>query len=259
MPDAGQGSPLGSADDRARFSDLVAEDFRLLATDNGLSANERAGFPDAFRSGRDTEIIQDLASKAPALAGRGKTIVDLGAGCSDLSMALNRFCAERDHHLVIVDYPEVLAHHVERHGLSRVPGLFPDVAGAVAELVGEGGAEVVLAYSVLQYTGDSMEAFVRAATDLLGEGGRCIVADIPNADMRDRFAKSRAGRAYHHAVWGDSEPPEQPSRSGHPLTDARILSLIGELRERGLHAWIAPQDARLPMANRREDLLIAKP
>lgn len=259
MAEADRGRPLGSAGDRAQFSDLVAEDFRLLASRSGLSANERSGFPDEFRSGRDADIIQDLASKAPALADWGKTIVDLGAGCSDLSMALSRVCEERDHHLVIVDHPEVLAHHTERPGLSRVAGLFPDVAGAVAEIVGDRGADVVLAYSVLQYTGDSMEAFVWSATDFLGEGGRCVMADIPNADMRERFTQSRAGYAYHQAIWGDGEAPTQPSRTGCQLTDARILSLVRELRAHGLHAWVVPQDTRLPMANRREDLVIEKP
>jgi hypothetical protein len=38
-----------------------------------------------------------------------------------------------------------------------------------------------------------------------------------------------------------------------------VLALLARARAQGFHAWVLPQDAALPMGNRREDVLIRKP
>jgi hypothetical protein len=43
------------------------------------------------------------------------------------------------------------------------------------------------------------------------------------------------------------------------IDDAVVLSILSRARSEGYHAWILPQASLLPMANRREDIIIKKP
>ena len=41
--------------------------------------------------------------------------------------------------------------------------------------------------------------------------------------------------------------------------DAVVFAILSRARSSGFHGWVVPQDPSLPMANRREDILIARP
>lgn len=43
------------------------------------------------------------------------------------------------------------------------------------------------------------------------------------------------------------------------MDDTVVLSILSRARAQGFHAWVVPQGEGLPMANRREDILIRKP
>jgi hypothetical protein len=43
------------------------------------------------------------------------------------------------------------------------------------------------------------------------------------------------------------------------MDDSVVLALLARARAQGFHAWVMPQAVDLPMANRREDILIRKP
>lgn len=43
------------------------------------------------------------------------------------------------------------------------------------------------------------------------------------------------------------------------IDDAVVLSLVSRSRAAGFNAFVVPQAANLPMANRREDILILRP
>ena len=242
-----------------RFGDLTYEDFRRLAADERLTPAERAGFPEALRAGAEDLILADVAGKLTALDGPPATVVEIGPGTSDLPRALARRCGDRGHRLVLVDAPEVLAQHERTDGTVHVPGRFPaETADALAELHGQ--ASAVLVYSVLQYVADAF-GFLDAAAALLAPGGRLLLGDLPNASMRNRFLASAAGAAHHRALTGRDEDPDVRFNAPVPgqLDDAMVLGLAARARAAGLHAWILPQDPRLPMANRREDLLVERP
>jgi hypothetical protein len=249
--------PIGTPADRERFADLTAEDFRRLATEDGLSPNERSGFPDAFRSTYTDTIYDDLCRKLPALSEAGAKIVDIGTGCSDLAVRISARARDLGQHLILVDHPEVLALRSDESHCVPVPGLFPLADDAMRALA---CADVVIAYSVVQYIPDSraLRLFVESAAALLSPAGRLLVADIPNADMRQRFTGSARGREYHAAVWGPSRPADATPPGG-VLSDAVLLDMVSRIRASGLHAWLVPQAQGLPMAPRREDLLIERP
>jgi SAM-dependent methyltransferase len=244
-----------------RFAGLGYEAFRRMAGDPSLSPHERSGFPNEYREDAESAILDDVEAKLPRLAGRGSIVVDIGCGAGPLAEELRRRCRERGQQLVLVDSPEVLAHHADDPSVLKVEGRFPDNVGELSRYAGR--CDCVLAYSVLQYAflEGSAFAFVDAALALLRPGGRLLVGDVPNASMRRRFLASEAGRAHHREYTGrDEDPPVRwPALPEGEIDDAVTLALLARARDAGYHAWTVPQAAQLPMANRREDLLFERP
>jgi hypothetical protein len=244
-----------------RFADLTFESFRDLARDTSLSDHERIGFPDAYREGAEESIFADICAKLPALSEPGGVVLDIGPGSAGLPRMLRALCQERGHRLVFVDSAEMLEHHPDSPGLCKVAARFPECADLLEEL--QGKVDAIIVYSVLQYalTDVSPFDFVDAALELLAPGGRLLLGDLPNASMRKRFLASDAGAAHHRRYTGSDEVPKvsfNRLERGH-LDDALALGLLARARAAGFHAWIVPQPAELPMANRREDILIERP
>lgn len=245
------------------FAQLDYEGFRALAARSDLSANERIGFPDSVRGGRDQDILADIGAKLPALADGAAPglIVDIGPGAGPLAQALVAACQARGHELWLLDSPEMLAALPDASGVTKRPGRFPDITGPLPELAGR--ADAVLCYSVLHYVfaGQPLIPFLDAAMTLLKPGGALLLGDLPNASMRRRFLSSAAGRAFHRAYSGQDEDPELPIHAATEgeMDDSVLLSLVARARARGFDAWLMPQAPGLPMANRREDILVRRP
>ncbi|MDA8632103.1 hypothetical protein N9L29_05380, partial [Litoricolaceae bacterium] len=85
--------------------------------------------------------------------------------------------------------------------------------------------------------------------------------DIPNVTMRKRFFSSQAGFQSHREYTGRDEKPEVNFNRLEigQMDDSVVLAILARARAQGFHAWVMPQSSSLPMANRREDILIRKP
>ncbi|MDB5438244.1 MAG: hypothetical protein JWM33_671 [Caulobacteraceae bacterium] len=243
---------------------LDYEGFRALATDARLSDHEKIGFPPAYREGFEDAIWADITAKLPMLVvGSGQVVVDIGPGCASLPKRLIELCRQRGHTLVLVDSPEMLALLPDAPGVTRkCAGLFPNNSAEVALIAG-GKADAVLCYSVLHYIhldASSLD-FIDAAADLLAPGGRALIGDIPNLSKRRRFFASARGQAYHRAFTSSTEPYDVSRDAAGPgkIDDAVLASLIARAQSRGCDAYLSPQGEGLPMANRRDDLLLVKP
>ena len=95
---------------------------------------------------------------------------------------------------------------------------------------------------------------------MLRPGGRILLGDLPNHSMRRRFLASEAGRAFHHQYMQTDDDPDVSCPfcrlpSSTTLGDRPPLESAGSR----VHAWLMPQGLGLPMANRREDLVIERP
>ena len=99
-----------STKDLNRFQNLSFEEFKKLALDESLSRNEKIGFPDSYRSGKESVILNDILSKIPVIgSGKNKTIIDIGCGCGPLLDLIIESSNKNQHELVLIDSNEMLS------------------------------------------------------------------------------------------------------------------------------------------------------
>jgi 2-polyprenyl-3-methyl-5-hydroxy-6-metoxy-1,4-benzoquinol methylase len=248
--------------DPSRFATLRYDDFKTLATEEGLSLHERVGAPDSYYEGRQDAIFRDIKAKLSNLDTPGCRVVDIGCGCGALVFQLMSFCKEMGHLHVLVDSDEVLARLPDEPHVRKVGGRFPqESAASLSDLAGK--ADVVIAYSVLHYVvlDTNPFDFLDNALNLLAPGGQLLVADIPNQSMRRRFFSSDTGRAFHRSFTGTDTEPEVVFNKLEldNIDDSIVIGLLMRARAAGFDAYIVPQRPDLPFANRREDLLCRRP
>jgi hypothetical protein len=126
-----------------------------------------------------------------------------------------------------------------------------------------GKVDVLLTYSVFHYifTESNIWRFIDQSLRLLAPGGQLLIGDIPNISKRKRFFSSAAGIKYHQEFTGQDEKPGVVFNVTEPdqIDDAVVLAILQRVRAAGCDAYVLPQGKDLPMANRREDILITKP
>lgn len=248
--------------DKVPFHELTFDKFRELARSDQLSHYEKVGFPNEYREGKEEAIFADMRAKLRSLDGESKTVLEIGPGCSDLPAMLAALCGERGHRLHFIDSLEMLELLPDDAYVRKWPGRYP---GEVEELFAQlgGKVDVVIAYSVTQYVfaEGNLWDFLDRTLFLLADGGEILLGDVPNATMRKRFFSSTAGAQCHREYTGRNELPEVRFNQLEPgqMDDSMVLAILARARAQGFHAWVVPQGEGLPMANRREDILIRKP
>jgi 2-polyprenyl-3-methyl-5-hydroxy-6-metoxy-1,4-benzoquinol methylase len=243
------------------YANIGFDDFKRLAQQPGLSKYGRIGFPDEYRAGFEGAILADIRSKLRALDATGLTVLDIGPGCSDLPMMLVDHCKARSHELILIDSAEMLAHLPDGDGIQKLAALFPNCPEFVEGHRGQ--LDVVLCYSVLHYVlvDAAFFRFLDASLSLLAPGGQFLIGDIPNNSKRKRFFASETGVRFHQQFMKTAERPEvRFNQIEHDqIDDSVVMALIQRARGQGFDAYVLPQDPQLPMANRREDILITRP
>jgi hypothetical protein len=244
-----------------RFANLSYDDFRRMAGDASLSRHEKIGFPDAYRQGKEDVILADMVGKMSTLRGREKTVLDIGPGCGELALRIVELCRRQGHRLLFLDSAEMLDQIPDRPGLTKLPGYFPRCESVLREYVGR--VDAIISYSVAHYVfvETSIFEFVDQAMRLLAPGGELLIGDIPNVSKRKRFFSSAAGVRQHRRFVGRDERPVVTFNHPEPgkIDDAVLVALLMRTRLAGCDAYVLPQSPELPMANRREDLLICRP
>lgn len=243
------------------FDNLTFDKFRELAKSDQLSSHEKVGFPNAYREGKEDLIFADVRAKLKNLKDRGKTVLEIGPGCSQLPIMLIKVCEDNDHNLLFVDSQEMLDLLPNGTHINKLAGRYPELPELFTKYSGK--IDVIIAYSVIQYAfseGNLWDFFDKSLL-LLADGGEILFGDIPNGTMRKRFFASNAGVVFHQEFTGKNELPAVNFNVLEPGTmdDSVVLSLLARARAQGFHSWILPQAVELPMANRREDILIKKP
>lgn len=243
------------------IDNLSFEEFRRLAKDPSLSKYERIGFPDSYRAGFEDMIFADIRHKLTALDSMQKKVVDIGPGCSDLPQKLIQLCDTNQHSLTLIDNAEMLAHLPDMPFIKKIDALYPNCEELLSEL--QGTVDVILAYSVLHYVlvDVAFFRFLDTSLSLLAPGGQFLIGDIPNISRRKRFFYSETGINYHKRFMQTDANPEVLFNQieNDQIDDAIIFAILQRARAAGFDAYVLPQDPELPLANRREDILIIRP
>ncbi len=238
------------------------EDFRLLAQDDTLSKYGRIGALDSYRQGFEQSIFEDICQKLSNLVNKHQKVVDIGPGCTDIPQLLMDLCKEQGHSLTLIDSSEMLARLPQEPFIEKIPGLFPPQCSEWIQKR-QGQMDVILCYSVLHYVvvDTPLINFIDSVLSLLAPGGQILIGDIPNISMRNRFFASEAGVRCHQEFTKSKEIPQVVFNRIEPgkIDDGIIFGILQRSRNAGLHAYVIPQNPNMPLANRREDILIIRP
>ena len=248
------------AEEDKRFADLKFADFRRMALDRSLSQHEKVGFPNSYREGKEQAIFDDIASKLSLLNAQRKSVMEIGPGCGALPTMLVDTCRRHGHSLTFIDSEEMLLQLPEAPFIRKIAGYYPH--GVRLDAL-HGKIDAILAYSMLHYVfvESNVWEFLDQSLTLLAPGGKMLIGDLPNISQRKRFFTSSAGIKFHQEFMHTEERPEiifNKIERGQ-IDDAVILSLLMRARNQGFDAYVLPQPDELPMANRREDILIRRP
>ncbi|GJH02905.1 bifunctional 2-polyprenyl-6-hydroxyphenol methylase/3-demethylubiquinol 3-O-methyltransferase UbiG [Paraburkholderia terrae] len=248
-------------DKYARFARLGFDDFRALAADDTLTPNEKIGFPESYRAGKEAPILADLIAKIPALAQTNKRVLDIGPGCGDLARLFIDHSVRQEHELVLIDSEEMLLRLPDLPKVKKVAAYYPQCPEIFEEYAGR--VDAIVVYSVFQYVFAEGNAwnFLDRSLSLLAPGGRLLIGDIPNITKRKRFFASDTGVRFHQAFTQSNEVPRMDFNVLEPgnIDDSVVLAVVARARMAGFDAYVVPQAEDLPMANRREDILIVRP
>jgi 2-polyprenyl-3-methyl-5-hydroxy-6-metoxy-1,4-benzoquinol methylase len=248
--------------DWASFQSVTFEDFKKRALDPNLNSYEKIGFPTFYREGRDRFIFEDILSKLENLKKTDQVVLDIGAGCGVLSTILIEHCGALNHELMLMDSEEMLSQLVSSPKFKKYPGRFPeDFNGFLKE--NEKKVDVILCYGVILcvFVEGNIFKFLDEAVNLLRPGGEFLIGDIPNFSKRNRFFSSESGVTFHKEFMNTEEPPKVDPLAvpSGKIDDAVLFSILQRYRNCGFDAYLVPQGPKLPMANRREDILIRRP
>lgn len=245
------------------FDDLSFDSFRDLAKNTSLSKYEKIGFPDSYRSNFEKKIFSEICMKLPALLKESSVILDIGCGCSDLPHLLAEQSLGLNQQLFLVDSEEMLSLLKVKPNpkIIKYASRYPHCKELLADL--HGRVDVILVYSVIQYvfTEGNIFNFVDKSLQLLASGGRMLIGDIPNVSMRKRFFSSESGIGCHQEFTNTKEVPSVSFNSIEvgQIDDSIVVAILSRARAAGFHAYVIPQGDDLPMANRREDILVIRP
>jgi len=237
------------------------KEFAKMANDHNLSPNQKIGFPDTYREGYEEIIFSDILGKIKTLDSENQIVLDIGPGCAGLPKLLIEHCRNKQHELILIDSQEMLNFLPDGAAITKLAGFYP----VCAELLSpwQGKTNAIICYSVLHYI--FKEAlfwkFIDISLRMLAPGGQLLLGDIPNVSKRKRFFSSDTGIRFHQEFMKTMEKPIVHFNciEDDMIDDAVVLAIIQRARGQGFDAYVLPQPACLPMANRREDILISRP
>lgn len=248
--------------DFEKFKNLSYEDFKNLASDKSLSIYQKIGFPNEYRKGKEEYIYQDIIQKLGFdINPSGKCILDIGPGCSELPLLIMQYCEMNECDILLVDSAEMLEQLPKLNNAQKFEGYFPNDVPVLINNY-QKKIDYIVAYSIFHYIfyNTCIFKFIDAALSLLKPGGKLLIGDIPNISKRKRFFSTEAGIKFHQEFTNSKSMPELPDLQNDyaHIDDGVIMGIMQRYRGFGFDTYLLPQNSKLPMNNRREDLLICK-
>ncbi len=190
-------------------------------------------------------------------------LLDIGCGAGNLLIPLSFFIRSTTG----IDHPNLL---------TQIKNRLPKDTDTITLLPGEflttevpGTFSRILIYGVIHNLRDEEEVlrFIRKAAILLRPGGKMLIGDIPNIDIKARFLSSERGKKFI-VQWQEQVERERKVNpevnlpfTTTPLVtigDAFADKMIAALEESHLRAKRFPQPETLAFGFTREDILAEK-
>ncbi|RJG49004.1 class I SAM-dependent methyltransferase [Motilimonas pumila] len=211
----------------------------------------------AIQHQAEKHIVQDLINKLSISS--KDTLLEVGCGTGNLLIPLSFFTKK----CVGIDHPGCIKKLSERTKSDNLELLAGDFLSL--KLPREHKFDVIVIYSVLHCLRNSSDvmAFIDKAVALLAPGGRLILGDLPNNDLKQRFVNSQEGQRFS-VEWREAiadmpeEPAFEPVSEAVSFDDESVLSLLLQIRQKGLEAHLLPQPSHLPFGHTREDIVVRK-
>lgn len=204
-------------------------------------------------------VFMDVAKKLDI--GPDDRLLEIGCGPGNLLIPLSFLVKSA----IGIDHPEVCRRLKARFTDDKVLTIGCNFLDYVPDA--DAAFDKVLIYSVINTLSDQNEAvgFMDKAVGLLAPGGRLLLGDIANADRKNRFMNSPAGKRFE-IEWREEMATAEPNaESEHPRdemmfqpTDGFVLSLMDRYRGQGFEAHLLSQPPVLPFGHTREDILIRR-
>ena len=219
-------------------------------------------------SGKETEILNDILYKLEIKT--NDSILDIGCGCGPLTHQLAERLIKLRCKITFFDISDVIyrlqSEIQSPNNINFITGIFPPKEST--ELYNQKFDKICI-YSVMQCT-DDPEKFIDKAVSLLNPQGKILIGDIPNINKKGRFLASKFGRKFDANYRGlkisevekYSDHIDYQSRVKNQnilINDKFINHIIDKYRLLGLNVYITPQNASLPFAYTREDMILERP
>jgi cyclopropane fatty-acyl-phospholipid synthase-like methyltransferase len=239
---------------------LSFHDYQKLAQDESLKTCEKVGFPAAYREGFEHLIFTDIKTKLNSLNMAHGKILDIGAGCSKLSDLIIENAEKLNQELILCDSEEMLKLLADKIFIKKLSGQFPSNIKDFEPYKNK--IDGILIYSVINIVmiENNIFNFIDSALDLLKSGGELLIGDIANISKRERFFSSEKGIKYHQEFTKSDSLPELKGLSlqKNTIDDSIVFGILQRYRNFGCETYLLPQNPKLIMYNRREDILIVK-
>ena len=239
---------------------LSFEEFQKMAKNESLSLNEKIGVPNSYRDKTESFILEDITSKVKSLNSTNKSILDIGSGCSLLTQLLIEKIKQKNNELVLCDSEEMLALVPNDKSINKISGKFPYNLDKFSNYKNK--FDGIIVYSVLAHVilEDSIFNFIDSSLELLKSGGELLIGDLPNISKRERFFRSEKGIKCHQEYTQSNSMPELHTGTlqKNKIDDSIIFGILQRYRNFGYETYLLPQDSRLTMSSRRDDILIVK-
>lgn len=232
------------------------ENYSTLANQDIPETMKNGRYP--FQENAERRIVPDVMRKLGPKP--DDILLDIGFGTGTILVPFS-FVVREAYGIDNANAVTNLSKTYSRPNITLLSGEFPNVRLPRDDFT------LIVAYSVLHVlpSREAVHEFVRAAADRLAPGGRVLLGDIPNSDLKSRFQASAAGRKFE-AEWrkqmetlSDDEMIRAP-HSADPVSfdDRMSMDLMLDLRGAGLDAYLLRQDPDLPFGNTREDIIATK-
>ena len=233
------------------------EVYKKLAKEKGsLTDTQIAG---RYRAQAEAERLIPLDVAQKLRLSPTDRLFEIGCATGNLLLPLSHLCQSAlgmDN-----EAATALLSRAARQNVTVMSGLFP-------RNTPRGQFDCVLAYSVIHCLSSLKQAelFVMAALDLLAPGGRMLIGDVPNTDLKHRFLASEAGAAFDKKWRASVDARADDSHISifrgvemiGGFSDAQLLGLVATIRSRSYNTYILPQPGELPFGHTREDILVVR-